>query len=145
MKRAGQCLCGAVTFTACDVTDEVHACHCKMCQRWAGGMLMAVTVPAKDIIWTGEEHIGRMTSSEWAERGWCTKCGSGLFYRITAEGPYAGNHEIPLGLFDDANGFRLTREIFVDRKSDSFELVGQHHMMTEAEVLAMFSGSDNGS
>ena len=35
-QRTGQCLCGAVTFTA-DVGDGVLACHCTQCQRWTGG------------------------------------------------------------------------------------------------------------
>ena len=35
-RKTGQCLCGAVTFSA-DVAAEIQACHCTQCQRWTGG------------------------------------------------------------------------------------------------------------
>ena len=62
-------MCGAVRFSARNVTSETGACHCKMCQRWAGSTLIAVTVPAADIDWIGLENVGRIQSSDWAERG----------------------------------------------------------------------------
>ncbi|NND71473.1 MAG: GFA family protein, partial [Rhodothermales bacterium] len=39
---------------------------------------------------------------------------------------------------DDANGLTLEREIFIDRKPDSFQLAGDHVRLTEAETLAMY-------
>lgn len=135
-------MCGAVRFAARNVADEFHVCHCKMCQRWNGGLAMSVNVPAQDVDWTGLEHVARLQSSDWAERGWCEKCGSGVWYRITAEGPQQGDFDIPLGLFDDSNGFTLVEEIFIDRKADSFELAGEHGMKTEAEVFALYGVSE---
>ncbi len=143
--RTGQCICGAVSFAARNVTEQFHVCHCKMCQRWNGGPAMSVTVPAKDIDWTGLDHVARLQSSDWAERGWCEKCGSGVWYRITAEGPLAGNYEIPLGLFDESNGFTLDEEIFIDRKPNSYKLAGEHRTKTEAEVFAQYGGTAEGA
>ena len=143
--KSGQCMCGAVRFTARNVRTGFGACHCKMCQRWAGSALLAVTVPADDITWTGLDKVQTIQSSDWAERGWCTTCGSGLWYRITAESKHKGNYEIPIGIFDDADGFTLEQEIFVDRKSNSFELAGDHRQLTEAEVFAIYRQGVDGA
>ena len=145
MTRAGGCLCGAVRFTARLDRTGFGVCHCKMCQRWSGGPFAAITVPGDGVDWQGAEAIGRIRSSDWAERGWCTLCGSGLFYRITAPGPHAGDWEIPIGLFDDANGLTLEREIFIDRKPDSYALAGHHQTMTEAEVIALYGSTSEGA
>ena len=36
----GQCLCGAVSISV-PQNENVHVCHCNMCQRWNGGPLFA--------------------------------------------------------------------------------------------------------
>lgn len=138
--RTGRCLCGAVEFVARDVRPDVGICHCRMCQRWTGLGLMAVTVPEADLAVTGREHVMTYVSSDWATRSWCGKCGSNLWYRITAEGPHKGNYEIPIGLFNDPHGFVLKRELFTDRRPDAYQIAGEHRRLTEAEVIAMFSG-----
>ncbi|WP_233155263.1 GFA family protein [Sedimentitalea arenosa] len=140
----GQCLCGAVGFSARAAATEFAACHCKMCQRWAGSALLAVTVGDADITWRGAEHIRRIASSDWAERAWCDACGTGLWYRIT-DGPLVGSYEVPIGLFDDSAGITLTREIFVDHKSPSFAFAGDLDQMTEAQTLAMFGVTPEGA
>lgn len=30
----GNCLCGAVSFTAHDMAKNIGACHCGMCRKW---------------------------------------------------------------------------------------------------------------
>jgi hypothetical protein len=133
----GGCMCGAVRFTASAVDPDFAACHCKMCQRWAGSAMLAVTVAVQDITWDGTGHIGRLQSSDWAERAWCTGCGSGLWYRITTEGPHKGSYEVPVGLFDDTSGLRLVREIFADDKSPAFALAGDLDQFDEAQTFAL--------
>ena len=133
-ERTGGCLCGAVRFAATEVEPEFGGCHCKMCQRWAGGVLLAVSVPGPAVSFTGEEHVGRYASSEWAERAWCTRCGSGLWFRASGKDAY----EVPIGLFDDTSGFRMTGEIWIDRKPEAYAFAGEHPRETEAEVLARY-------
>jgi len=144
-QKTGHCLCGAVRFALRDPVAVFGGCHCEMCRRWAGSALLAVTAPARDIAWEGEEHVGRYQSSGWAERAWCKQCGSGLWYRVTAEGPHRGNYEIPIGLFDDQGDFAFTREIFIDRKTDAFAYSGNRETLTEAQVLAMYGAAGEGA
>lgn len=136
--RTGGCLCGAVRFTAQLDRDTFGACHCEMCRRWSGSALLAITVPSANIDWQGAEHIATHQTSDWARRAWCARCGSGLYYAVTVEGPHYGNTEIPIGLFDDANGLKLQHEIFFDQKPDSFAYAGETQKLSRAETLAMF-------
>ena len=136
--RKGQCLCGAVTVAVRGVPRDYGACHCNMCRRWTGSALLAVTVPGDAITWTGSEAIRTIQSSAWAERAWCDHCGTGLWYRVTAEGPHKGNYELPIGLFDDSNGMNMNSEIYIDLKSDAFAYAGDRKRFTEAETLALF-------
>ena len=131
-EQRGQCQCGAVTFTAEEVDSEFGAGHCRMCQRWSGGIFFATTVHGLDF--EGEQHISRYRSSDWAERGFCSKCGSHLFYRLVKSDDY----EMCVGTFDDQSSFALKTEIFVDRKPDGYALAGDHPRLTEAQTLEKY-------
>ena len=134
---SGQCLCGAVRFTSETVETQFHVCHCGMCRRWAGGPSFGAN--ADDVRFDGEDNIVRYRSSDWAERGFCRKCGSGLFYLFKPTGQYM----ISLGLFDEPADFTLAEEIYIDHKPGFYALAGDHPKRTEAEVLAAFSGGDS--
>lgn len=138
--RAGGCLCGAVRFTARLRGATFGACHCRMCRRWTGSALLGITVPDADVTWEGADHIATRQTSGWAMRAWCRECGSGLWFRVTAEGPYAGAYELPVGLFDDPNGLTMTSEIYVDEKPDSFAYAGEgRRLMTRQDCIDKFA------
>ncbi len=115
MSGTGRCLCGAVSFTA-DIGSRIGACHCGQCRRWASGPYFAVA--AKNLRFEGEEGLGRYRSSDWAERGFCRKCGSSLFYRMIKEDRYM----MAVGAFDDPSGFELARQVFIDDKPGYYDL-----------------------
>jgi hypothetical protein len=136
VSSSGKCLCGAVRFTAAHVESEHHACHCGMCRRWSGSPFFGVH--AQGVVFEGAENLGRYASSEWAERGFCRACGSSLFYYLKPSDSYV----MCVGAFDDASGFRLTREICIDQKPRGYALAGDHPRLTEAETFAEFAGSN---
>ena len=137
MERTGKCLCGALALTAHDVDDKVAACHCGMCLRWAGGPWMGVTVGSIDF--EDDSALGVVASSVWAERGFCTKCGSSVFYRVTAEGTFEGLTSVSFGLLDDKSGLSFDKEWFIDRKPECYAFAGERPQVTEAEVLSIFT------
>lgn len=142
--KTGGCLCGAVRFTATDVPDACGVCHCEFCRRWTGSALIEVSVPQTSVTWEGREHIATRSTSHWAERAWCRECGSGLYFRVTMEGEWSGNLDIPLGLFDDPNGFRITHEIYIDHKPDSFEYGGpKRPQLTRQDCVDKFDVLDS--
>lgn len=139
-QATGGCLCGAVRFAARDVPVKVAICHCEMCRRWTGSALVEVSVPQAQVDWQGGESIAHRQTSEWAERAWCAECGSGLYFRMTAETEFSGTYDIPLGLFDEPNGFHIAHEIYIDHKPDSFAYEGgaSRKMLTRADCVAQF-------
>ena len=127
----GRCLCGAVVFTAEDVDPSTSACHCGMCRRWSGGGPFFAARAAR-VTFESHDAIGRYASSSWAERGFCNRCGTPLFYLLKPTGAMM----MSVGVFDDQSAFRLSLEIFVDRKPAGYELAGDHPRWTEAETFA---------
>ena len=127
---SGQCLCGAVKFTAQDVDTHVHACHCSMCRGWTGGPMLAAAVGS--IEFTGETNVKRYASSMWAERGFCGECGSSLFYHLKE----AGRYIMATGMFVDQDQFNLEGEIYIDEKPSSYDFAGDHPRMTGEEFMA---------
>lgn len=143
-QRTGGCLCGSVRFQADLSGRSFGACHCDMCRRWVGSALLAISVPTANITWDGAEHIARYQSSDWAERANCRMCGSALFYRVTSDGPGAGDTELPIGLFDHADGLTFDSEIYIDLKPDCFTYAGDRKRMTRAQTHEHFGLSVEG-
>lgn len=106
-----------------------------MCVRWAGGPFLSVFV--ESIEWQSDETLATIQSSQWAERGFCNRCGSGVFFRLTVAGKYHGITSVALGCLDDKSGLTLTKEWFIDNKPEVYELAGERATVTEAQALAM--------
>jgi hypothetical protein len=133
--QTGRCLCGAVQYTAEDLEAHYHACHCGMCRRWTGGPFLVAA--AGKVSFQDTRHLGRYRSSEWAERGFCTKCGSSLYYLLAEADQYL----VAAGTLDSAEELSLGREIFVDCKMRGYDFAGDHERLTEAQTIAFFNGA----
>lgn len=142
--RHGGCMCGAVRFSARNVPIDIGVCHCRMCQRWTGSALVEVSLSAEDVDWHDQTHINRFQSSPWAERGFCRRCGSGLFFRMIEANDFSGGYDMPIGIFDDPSGFVIRHEIYIDHKPDSFAYKGGdgRKYLTRAECVAKFPRLD---
>ncbi|MBT3203338.1 MAG: GFA family protein [Gammaproteobacteria bacterium] len=132
--ESGKCLCGSIKFSAKHVNHHVGACHCSMCRRWGGGPLIAVDC-GTDVTFKGEENISIFDSSDWAERGFCKKCGSHLFYRLKQKQQY----HIPAGLFDNNEQFIFDHQIFIDKKPAFYSFENKTNNLTEAEVFSKYA------
>jgi hypothetical protein len=95
----GGCQCGAVRYRLDAVPDGAVICHCRMCQKASGGPFTSFCgVPKPAFVLTrGSPSIFR--SSEIAERGFCSACGTPLTYRVL-DGKRVG---VTLGSLDDPN------------------------------------------
>jgi hypothetical protein len=134
MPATAKCLCGTVQVMIGAASKSVGACHCRMCRRWGGGPLLAVD-GGTDVSISGEENVGVFNSSPWAERGFCTCCGTHLFYRIKQTRQYM----IPAGLLDDPVELVFEHQVFVDERPDYYCFANETHEMTGAEVFAKFA------
>jgi len=129
----GQCLCGAVSIQIKQV-DQVDACHCGMCRRWGGGPYMSIDGGAEPQI-TGEAFITRYDSSDWAERGFCSKCGTHLFYFLKPKQQYF----LTAGFFDDLTDLDFNKQIFIDQKPSFYEFANNTENFTEQEFIELIS------
>lgn len=128
----GKCLCGAITVRTPD-KKIVDACHCGMCRRWGGGPALGIPC-GTDVQIENADKLKVYRSSEWAERSFCSECGTHIFYKLLPTGEYF----LPAGLFPDDIGFEFTEQIFIDRKPSYYEFANQTLNLTEAEVFAQF-------
>lgn len=136
----GRCLCGAVTVTMVPEKPELGICHCKMCRRWTGSAFVEINAEPGTL--KADGPVVSFKSSDWAERAHCGTCGSPLWYHLTVPG--SDFHAVSAGLFENAGGFTVTREIYIDQKPEGFEFAGDHPRLTKQEFEATI-GMDEGS
>ena len=132
-KLKGQCVCGDVQISAKSEKNSVGACHCRTCRRWSGGPFMEVNC-RQAVTFDGEEHISVFDSSDWAERGFCSECGTHLFYRLKPTGHFS----IPAALFDGLKNLKLVEQLFIESKPDYYDFSNQTKMITGEALFAMF-------
>ncbi len=91
-----------------------------------------MAVPCTQANFTGP--VRRYTSSEGFERGFCSVCGSALFFHPVG----SDIHGIPIGLFDDQSDLPFKVEFFVDQKPDYYTFSNETRGMTGAEFAQKF-------
>ena len=129
-----RCLCGATQFEVQLRNHEVAACHCSMCRRQTSGPLMAIDI--EEIHFVDQQYLSVFNSSEWAERGFCSVCGTFIFWR-TKDHSFANINVFTLEELPDDLDFNL--EIYVDHQPAFYLFNNQTQKMSEAEVIEMFN------
>ena len=133
----GRCLCGGVALSVPADVRNVHACHCGACRRWSGGPAMVLLAGCDLRIEDGDTLVRRFASSEWAERAFCSACGSSLFFRSSGD----GQHYVAAGLFDSIPGARFESELFIDAKPEWYALAGAGEHLTGEAFFARIGAS----
>lgn len=115
--KTGGCLCGAVTYEVRGDLRPVIACHCYQCRRTSGHYVASTQTQAEDLTIRGE-GLTWFRSSDIAERGFCSRCGSNLFWREF------GSEDISIwaGTLDGVTGLRMTGQIYADSAGDYYDL-----------------------
>lgn len=77
----GGCFCGAVRYKAEVYLDDAYYCHCRICQQTSGAPAeVGVLVKPGSLRFTKGQPKYYQTS-HFAERGFCSECGSRLIWR----------------------------------------------------------------
>ena len=114
----GSCLCGAVTFDVEGDLPGPDACHCTRCRKHSGHVFASTDVPRSAVTIRGEDRLSWYQSSQKARRGFCSACGSSLFWD-PLERDWMG---IAMGAFDGPTRTRLHVHIFVADKGDYYDI-----------------------
>ncbi len=139
-RRSGRCLCGAVRFEI-DAHDlRARACHCDDCRRWTGSAVYVIG-PFADIAVNADAPVVWHDASAWAERGFCGRCGSSLFWRAKTGG---GATSALLGALDDQTGVELIVEIFCDRRLPVLSANPSAEQKSRAAVIDRYTADYDG-
>ncbi|HXQ32361.1 MAG TPA: GFA family protein [Steroidobacteraceae bacterium] len=116
----GGCLCGGVRYAVRGALRDVIACHCSQCRRTSGHHVAASGAPSANITLLKSDTLAWYSSSDRAERGFCSRCGGNLFWRPTT-GERAWT-SIMAGTLDPPTHLKIRQHIFVADKSDYYTI-----------------------
>lgn len=115
---SGGCYCGRVRYRASGVSRDVIECHCSQCRKQSGHRYAGTGASMSDVEIEGLDAITWFRASPDAERGFCSTCGSHLFWK-PSNGDYLG---ILAASVDEPSGLRMAKHIFVGDKGDYYEI-----------------------
>ncbi len=116
--HAGSCLCSAVRFTATGPLRGVVYCHCSQCRKQSGHYYAATNVADADLAVEGSEKITWFSASPHAKRGFCSVCGSVLFWKLNE----SDETSVMAGAFDTPSSLQGEVHIFVADKGDYYDI-----------------------
>jgi hypothetical protein len=115
----GGCLCGAVRYRASTAPIRVVICHCSMCRKHSGAPVLAFAhFPIKSFEWVKGKPT-RYRSSIFAERGFCSICGSTLTMHEEVLGDRV---QVALGSLDEPQRVRPNDHVWTQDQLPWFEV-----------------------
>jgi len=134
LNSKAECLCGSVKITAKQINPRFTVCHCDSCRTWGGAPFFAVQC-GTDVEIEGSEKIKVYESSTWASRGFCSGCGTHLFYKLKKSGEY----NMPVGMFKNLEGLEMNMQYFSDQRPEYYCFSNETKEMTKAEIMEYFA------
>jgi hypothetical protein len=114
----GSCMCGKVTFAISTSLAPADACHCVQCRKQSSHYFVSTNVPRSGLSVSGQDNITWYQSSPKVRRGFCSRCGSSLFWDPSGKDWIS----IAMGAIDAPTGTHLEKHIFVAEKGDYYEI-----------------------
>ena len=118
MSVKGSCDCQGVVFELIGELRDVVFCHCSQCRKTSGHYWAATQVSKVNLNLIKATSLSWYDSSDKARRGFCSVCGSSMFYErkgIDKISVSAGSLEIPTSL-------DRMRHIYVASKGDYYDI-----------------------
>lgn len=122
LKYEGGCLCGAVRYRADAPPLRGVICHCSMCRRHSGAPILAFVHFPKDSFQWLKGEPARYRSSQFAQRGFCSACGSTLSMH---EEVLDDRVQIAVGSLDDPARVKMDDHVWTREKIPWFEIDDQ--------------------
>ena len=133
LSSKASCLCGNVKITAGKINPKFTVCHCESCRSWGGGPFFAVQC-GTDVTIEGHS-IKSYESSAWASRGFCSNCGTHLYYKLKNSGEY----NMPVGIFQNLKDLEMSMQYFSDQRPGYYCFSNETKEMTKAEIMEYFA------
>ncbi|MGA8259660.1 MAG: GFA family protein [Arenicellales bacterium] len=115
----GGCLCGAVSYTVNGALRPAVACHCTQCRKTSGHFVAATEAGDEALAIRDPEGVLRWyRSSPSAQRGFCSYCGSSLFWKRDD----TDRTSIMAGTLNGDTGLTVQAHIYTADKGDYYTL-----------------------
>jgi hypothetical protein len=107
-----------VIFEVSGSLGAPDACHCTQCRKQSGHFWASTDVARSSLRIIGGENLSWYRSSEKVRRGFCSTCGSSLFWDPIEKDTVG----VAMGAFEPPTGTRLAMHIHVADKGDYYEI-----------------------
>ena len=114
----GTCLCRAVSFEVSGPLPPPDACHCTQCRKQSGHFWASTDVLRSALTIHGADKLTWFSSSEKVRRGFCSTCGSVLFWDPIRRDTIG----VAMGAFESPTDTRLAVHIHVADKGDYYDI-----------------------
>ena len=111
----GGCECGAVRYAVTGPLRDVWNCHCGRCRRFTGHHMAGTAAKPEDVRFEADATLRWYTPHPTAQYGFCSACGSSLFWRATDD---PAKLVICAGTLDSPTGLTTTTAWWVAEASD---------------------------
>ena len=119
----GSCLCGRVSWSTDAVVRPILECHCHRCQKTTGNYIAATATPTDEL--TIEGSTLRWYSPDDDPNvayGFCSTCGSTLFFRAGVADGSNTSTSITAGTIDGPSGLETVEVWFAANAADHVRL-----------------------
>ena len=125
----GRCLCGAIRYTVRGELADVSNCHCERCRQFTGHYMAATSAGLDDIGLEDPDSLLRwFFPAPEAGYGFCSRCGSSLFWRSAAN---PTRWSICAGTLNAPTGLKTSRAIWISEASDYHDRSDLPELATE--------------
>lgn len=114
LRATGGCLCAAVRYEVRGPLRDVLICHCQFCRRMSTHVGAYAACAPSDLKMISARKLRWYRSSPGARRGFCSKCGSALFWEPTP----LTHISISAGSLDPPTGLKVKDHIFLAQNGD---------------------------
>ncbi|HET6389843.1 GFA family protein [Hyphomicrobium sp.] len=118
VQKTGGCLCQGVRFEIAGALNPIVACHCSQCAKTSGNFAAMASTATSNVTMLSDETLRWFQSSDTVNRGFCSRCGSNLFWK-DGRSPEI---YITAGTIDQPVGVKIAEHIHVTSKSDYYDI-----------------------
>ena len=118
VRARGGCHCGAVQFEVRGPLRDVLICHCEDCRKHNGHASAHTRCASAHLVFLSDGTLKWYDSSPGASRGFCSGCGSILFFQRKGVAFTA----ISAGVLEPPTGMRTAAHLYAPSKSDYYEI-----------------------
>ena len=116
--KIAKCLCGSIKIKITGKLRHVINCHCSQCMKFHGNFAAYTNCLDDDIEFINKTTLKWYSSSNFAKRGFCSRCGASMFYKIKK----SKNISIAAGTFSNPTKLKTHSNIFTKGKLDYYKL-----------------------